>query len=76
MCHAQEPVWQGIYTAPKGVLLDSAEMVERWRHEIIVHAGYTRAMPPNNLTEMTPDERVVIRNWGNSDSTQKRAALN
>ena len=75
MCHAREPVWQGVHTAPKGVLLDSPEMIERWRHEIIVHAGLTRAMPPNNLTEITEEERRVLRNWGGVASGQKRAQL-
>ncbi len=76
MCHAHEPVWQGIHTAPKGVRLDTPELVQRWRHEIVVHAGLTRAMPPNNITEMSEEERAVLRSWGGSVEGQKRAELN
>ena len=75
MCHARQPVWQGIHIAPKGVELDTAEMIERWRHEVIVHAGLTLAMPPNNLTEMTGDERAVLRRWGRGAVAQKRAEV-
>jgi len=73
MCHAQEPVWQGIHIAPKGVKLDTPEMVQRWRTEIIVQAGLTRAMPPNNLTEMTEAERAVLRQWAGNSLGQKSA---
>lgn len=68
MCHAHAPVWQGIHIAPKGVRLDTPEQVQRWKQEIIVQAGMTRAMPPNNLTEISEDERRVLREWGASKS--------
>ncbi len=29
MCHAAEPVWAGIVTAPKGILLDAPEHIQR-----------------------------------------------
>jgi uncharacterized membrane protein len=64
MCHAQMPVWPGISTAPKGVRLDHPEFIERHRDEIRMFAGFTRAMPPNNLTGMTDEERALIRAWG------------
>lgn len=76
MCHAREPVWTGVHIAPKGVLLDTPELIERWRHEIIVHAGLTRAMPPNNLTDMTEEERATLRTWGAGSNQRRRAQLN
>jgi uncharacterized membrane protein len=72
MCHAALPVWPGIPIAPKGVSLDTPELVQRWKHEVQLHAGLTRAMPPNNLTEMTDAERAVLRAWG---EPKKSAAL-
>jgi uncharacterized membrane protein len=72
MCHAALPVWPGLAIAPKGVLLDTPELIERWKHEVQIQAGLTRAMPPNNLTEMTDAERAIIRLWG---ETKKAAAL-
>jgi uncharacterized membrane protein len=64
MCHGSTPVWRGLAIAPKGVLLDTPELIERWRQEVRLHSGYTRAMPPNNLTEMTEEERAIVRAWG------------
>jgi uncharacterized membrane protein len=71
MCHGDNPAWPGLAIAPKGVLLDTPERIERWREQVRMQAGLTRAMPPNNLTEMTDDERSQIRLWGAS----QRAAL-
>ncbi|MDB5571901.1 MAG: cysteine desulfurase [Hyphomicrobiales bacterium] len=64
MCHGALPVWPGLAIAPKGVMLDTPELIQRWRQEVRVQAGLTRAMPPNNLTEMTDEERAVLRAWG------------
>jgi uncharacterized membrane protein len=32
-------------------------------------------MPPNNLTEMTNEERAQIRDWGQNQSQRQRADL-
>lgn len=63
MCHAAEPVWEGIPIAPKGVRLDTAEEIARHAEMIRVQSVLTHAMPPNNITEMTLDERRVIALW-------------
>ena len=64
MCHAETPAWDGIAIAPKGVLLDSPEAIERARDRVVLYAGLTEAMPPNNVTEITPQERLVLARWG------------
>jgi uncharacterized membrane protein len=63
MCHAGEPAWAGIDAAPKGVLLDSAEHIRRHARLIEVWAVRSHAMPPGNITEMTPDERRLLAAW-------------
>lgn len=63
MCHAETPVYQGINMPPKGVLLDSPTNIARNEHEVFVQSVMTHAMPPNNVTEMTLDERRVLRDW-------------
>ena len=68
MCHASLPVWDGVAIAPKGVKLDTPELIQRWRGEVRIQAALTRAMPPNNLTEMTDEERAVLRAWGGAQS--------
>jgi uncharacterized membrane protein len=63
MCHAAEPVWAGIAAAPKGVRFDTAEDVARHADAIRVQSVMTRAMPPNNITGMTTEERRVVAAW-------------
>ncbi len=63
MCHAAEPVWDGIPIAPKGVRLDTPEEIARHAEAIRVQAVLTHAMPPNNITEMTLEERRAVAAW-------------
>ena len=69
MCHAAEPAWEGLYEAPKNVILDTPEAVANHAREIALQAGYAHAMPPGNVTEITPEERALLVQWfreGNS----------
>ena len=63
MCHAAEPVWAGLAAPPKGVLLDTDEHI--YLHAPLIAAAAVRsdAMPPGNITEMTPDERRTLASW-------------
>ena len=63
MCHAAEPVWASIVTAPRGILLDDAAHIKRNARLIGRNAAWANAMPPGNVTEMTPDERAVVAAW-------------
>ncbi len=63
MCHAAEPVWLGIAAAPKGVRLDDAAEIRRYARLIELYAVRSHAMPPGNVTEITPQERQVIAGW-------------
>ncbi|MEM0946760.1 MAG: urate hydroxylase PuuD [Pseudomonadota bacterium] len=63
MCHAREPVWQGIRWAPKGVMLETDAQIAGTARDIYLQSGASHAMPPGNVTWMEPDERAQIRNW-------------
>ena len=63
MCHAREPVWDGIRWAPKGVVLETEADIARAAREIYLQAGVTHAMPPANVTDMTEEERGAIIDW-------------
>jgi uncharacterized membrane protein len=63
MCHAPAPVWAGIQIAPKGVLLHSPERIALQKEAIRLYSVMTHAMPPNNITEMTAQERRVVADW-------------
>lgn len=63
MCHAREPVWEGILWAPKGVLLETPADIARNARAIYVQAGLSHAMPPANVTYMEPDDRATLVRW-------------
>lgn len=63
MCHSAAPSWDGIYEAPKNVHLDSEVAVANYAREIALQAGYSHAMPPGNVTDVTPEERALIVAW-------------
>jgi uncharacterized membrane protein len=66
MCHAAEPVWDGIITAPRGIRLDDEEHIRRNARLIGRNAGWASAMPPGNVTEMTGEERAVVAAWASN----------
>ena len=63
MCHAAEPAWDGIPAAPKGIMLDTDEQIRSHARLIELFAVRSQAMPPGNITEMTPQERLTLASW-------------
>ena len=63
MCHAQQPVWPGIATAPNGVLLDSEANIRKHARQIDINAVRSHAMPPGNISAMTTAERQTLAAW-------------
>lgn len=63
MCHAAEPVWEGLYWPPKGVVLETEAQIAHEARRIYLQAGITHAMPPGNLSFMEPEERDAITRW-------------
>ena len=63
MCHAAEPGYDGIYYAPKGVVLETPSQIAHQAQRIYMQAGITHAMPPANLSFIEPQERAAIVKW-------------
>lgn len=63
MCHAEEPAWEGLHWAPKGVLLETEAQIAHEARRIYMQAGITHAMPPGNLSAMEEAERLAITRW-------------
>ncbi|TIQ47279.1 urate hydroxylase PuuD [Mesorhizobium sp.] len=63
MCHTEEPVYEGIYHAPKGVMLDTDARIAEHAREIYLQAGRAHAMPPANVTQITDQERALLVAW-------------
>ncbi|NOD35251.1 MULTISPECIES: urate hydroxylase PuuD [unclassified Ruegeria] len=75
MCHAREPVWEGILWAPKGVLLETEADIARNANQIYLQAGVTHAMPPANVTYMEPEDRQAIIRWVRNAGLQHKRNL-
>jgi uncharacterized membrane protein len=63
MCHAAGPVWEGLYWAPKGVMLDTDERIAQNALQIYLQAGVSHAMPPQNITGLSDEDRAAIVSW-------------
>ena len=63
MCHAAEPVWDGLHWPPKGVVLETEAQIAHEARRIAMQSGYSHAMPPGNLSFMEPQERQAIVDW-------------
>ena len=63
MCHAREPVWEGLQWPPKGVVLETESDVARHAPQIYMQAGLSHAMPPPNAIQMEDDARRKIVAW-------------
>jgi len=62
-CHSSRPT-DNVYTAPpNGVKYDTPEEIVAKRDLIMQRVVVTKTMPQNNKTNMTPEERDVIRCW-------------
>lgn len=70
MCHAREPVWDGVHRAPKGVLLETPSEIARHAEAIYIQAGVTHAMPPANVTMIDEQDRAALVRWYRA-ATQK-----
>ena len=71
MCHAETPVWAGLATAPKDIRLQTADEIRQQLRLIELHAVRSNAMPPGNITEMTPQERAMLAAWISSPPARR-----
>ena len=63
MCHAAEPVYEGLARPPKNVRFDTDAEIAAHAREIYLQAGRAHAMPPGNITDMTEKERALLTAW-------------
>jgi uncharacterized membrane protein len=47
----------------KGVALHTSELLARHAQAVYQQAVLLRQMPLNNATQMTEDERLIVRRW-------------
>ena len=63
MCHAAEPVWDGVHWPPKGVMLETPAQIAAAARRIYLQAGVSHAMPPAGRVPMDATARQVIVDW-------------
>ena len=63
MCHAAEPVWDGVAIAPKDIRLETPDDIARYASLIYEQAARSSAMPPGNLTGLDATDRAVLAIW-------------
>lgn len=63
VCHSKNPEFPGFSAPPAGLALDTANQILSQQAKIkeVVVSGY---MPLGNATNMTKEEREVIKEWG------------
>jgi uncharacterized membrane protein len=62
-CHSSRPTDKVNTTAPNGVKYDTPQEIVLKKDLIMQRVVITKTMPQNNKTNMTPEEREVIRCW-------------
>jgi uncharacterized membrane protein len=62
-CHSAKPTDDVFKSPPNGVVYDTPEDIVRLKDKIMQRVVVTKTMPQNNKTEMTQEERDIIRCW-------------
>ncbi|MGB1180670.1 MAG: urate hydroxylase PuuD [Candidatus Puniceispirillaceae bacterium] len=62
-CHAQEPLWEGLAFAPKGIYLETEAEAVKLVDDIFWQAAASHAMPPGNVIWIEDEERALLAAW-------------
>ncbi|WP_333876697.1 urate hydroxylase PuuD [Flavobacterium sp.] len=62
-CHSSSPTDDTYKVAPNGVMYDTPEDIVKKKDLIMQRVVITKTMPQNNKTNMTDEERNLIRCW-------------
>ena len=62
-CHSSKPTDPSLSAPPNGVTYDTPEKIVNLKDKIMQRVVITKTMPQNNKTNMTPEERELIRCW-------------
>jgi uncharacterized membrane protein len=62
-CHSSKPTDDVITAPPNGVKYETPEEIVKVKDKIMQRVVITKTMPQNNKTNMTEEERDIIRCW-------------
>lgn len=66
-CHASEPSSRVFAVAPGGFMVDTKEKIIAHKNQIYQQAVVSKAMPLGNSSNMTDEERDVLRVWAEAE---------
>ena len=66
-CHASEPSSTVFAVAPGGFMVDTREKIIAHKNQIYQQAVVSKAMPLGNSSNMTDEERDVLRVWAEAE---------
>lgn len=67
-CHSSRPTDDVYKAPPNGIVYDTPEQIEKLKDKILQRVVLTKTMPQNNKTNMTEEERDMIRCWINGET--------
>ena len=71
VCHSAKPT-DDVYTAPpNGIMYDTPDQIIKKKDMIMQRVVVTKTMPQNNKTNMTQEERDIMRCWIEQGATVK-----
>lgn len=70
-CHSSMPTDEVYKVAPNGVKYDTPQEIVAKKELILQRVVLTKSMPQNNKTNMTPEEREMIRCWIEGGATTR-----
>ncbi len=62
-CHSSHPTDKDFSVAPNGVMYDTGAEIQKYKDKIMQRAVLTQSMPLGNKTNMTQEERDLLRCW-------------
>jgi uncharacterized membrane protein len=62
-CHAAKPTYAAFKMPPSGIVLETPEQIVIHAARIRLNVAVLRNMPLGNITQMSDDEREVLRAW-------------
>lgn len=62
-CHATKPTEPSLASAPNGIIFETPQDIIKLKDKILQRVVITKTMPQNNVTNMTEEERNIIRCW-------------
>ena len=70
-CHSSKPTDDFYKTAPNGVMFETPDEIVKKKDLIMQRVVITKTMPQNNKTNITQEERDMIRCWINQGASIK-----